>query len=75
MFSYRKKFPEGGEVLFFLCLVKKLFGAKLQKKSVPARERFFFVAFRIYLRRRRVATSANAPKPASNPNAEGSGIV
>ena len=50
------------------------------KKNVPATETagtltiiYELIYYRNYLRRRRDATNANAPKPASIPNADGSG--
>ena len=54
-----------------------------KKKDVPAgkspRGNVFFqearTRFGFYLRRRREATSASAPRPASRPNADGSGIA
>ena len=52
------------------------------KKNVPATNRgnaqhviYESIYYRNYLRRRRAATNANAPKPANIPNADGSGMT
>ena len=52
------------------------------KKNIPATEAagtltiiYELIYYRNYLRRRRDATSASAPKPASIPNADGSGTI